>query len=817
MAENKNKTSAPVKKKRVPTDTYETIPYRGVYQNGIIEDYDGHFSKSYLIPDVNFDVEEEQRQETMIVDYEKLLNAIDNKMTGQLLVINRNIDPDEVRNNILFKPKSDGLNEYRSEFNNFIMSILSEGHNNMVKEKYWTVSTEASDIMEANDILKRADRTINSVLNKICHIQVNPCTIKERLGLIYDIYNSQAQLSFDKKVAEHLTPNGDLDMKSLAKMGVHSKSLVSPDYFDFKPNGSNSTFRLSENLYGMTVFIDSLPTTMSTAFLNTITDMACNMIASVTFEQVAQGDAAKMIKNKLNAINNQINKQQMDAAREGITNTGATSAELENQRDATTDLIMEIAQRNQRIFKATVLVTIFAPNPQALKNQYETLRGLVQTFLCQTRVLGRLQEPAFNMCLPLAQSLLPQKRVLTTESSCAFWPFSVTDLNQKDGLVYGINPESNNMIRYNRKSGKNYNAIVLGESGSGKSFIVKEEIAQKYFSTDEKIIIIDPQGEYVKFVEALGGTVITVSQNSHHHLNPLDMDVQYAGSGEDPRPVKCAEIEALVGVMLGSEALLGPIESNIIHKVGTNMYRGYYRHMQEMVKQGITCDRNAMPTLRDFYEDMVAMNEPQAQLLAQAIENYCIGSYAIFSERTDVDVNARLICYDVSDLKGQLNELGMHVCMTSAINTMIANGRHNQWTSLYIDEAHLYTKTKSAAGALKTLYKTIRKFKGMPTIITQNINDLLANENAEALLTNSSFILMMNQSPTDRAILADMYQISPKLLEYITDQSYGHGLLYNGRTFVPFENLFPQGKLSEIMTSQNHKEDEVQEISIADI
>lgn len=800
-----NTKAKSAKSSRIPKDVYETIPYRGVYQNGIIEDYEGHFSRMYRIPEINFDVEEEEKQESLVLKYEKLLNGIDDNMIGQLFVINRNIDPDEIRNNILLKPQNDQYNNLRGEFNAFFSSILAEGHNNMVKEKYWVMSTSAENIVDANDILKRVDRKVTNSLRGVCRQDIRAATIKERLHLFYDIYNCRSQLQFDKKASEFLDDNGDLDLKKMAKAGVHSKSLISPDYFHFKPNRSNTYFQLSDHLFAQVGFVEHLPTSLSTSIINDITNLPCNMIASVTYTQMAQAEAAKKIKDKLGSINNQINKQQMDAAREGITNSGATSAELENARDATKELIMDIARRDQRIFKTTLTCVVFAESPEELRMQFANLKDIVASHLCQLRTLGDRQELAFQMALPLAKDTLPLHRILTTESACAFWPFSVTDLNQKDGLVYGINPESQNMIRYNRKTGKNYNAIVLGESGSGKSYIIKEELLQKFLKTDEKIMIIDPQGEYVGAVHEIGGAVVTVSQNSHQHMNPLDMDIQYGGSGENPLPVKCAEIEALVGVMLGSEQLLGPIESNIIHKVGTNLYKGYYEHLQNLQKQGktVTCDRAAMPTLRDFYEDMANINDPAAQLLAQAIENYCIGSYAIFSARTNVDIDAQVICYDVSDLKGTLKELGMHVCMTNAMNTMISNGRKGKWSNLYIDEAHMFTKTKTAAAALQNLYKTIRKFKGAPTIITQNINDLLINEEAQALLENSSFIVMMNQSPTDRAILADMYGISSKLLEYITDQSYGHGLIYTGQLMVPFENAFPQDtRLNQIMMSQ---------------
>ena len=782
---------------------YETIPYRSVYQNGIIEDYNGRFSKMYKIPDVNFDVEEDDIQEEMYIDYEKLVNSLDSQSIGQLTIINRNIDPDMIRNNILMKPKRDGAEQYRNEFNSFFATLLSEGHNNMIKEKYWTVSVKADNIVDGNDALKRNDRKVNQILRKVCKVDVNPSTIKDRLALMYDIFNPAEQLTFDKKMGDYFTTKGDvidLDLAQMAKHSLHSKYAITPDSFDF----ANKHYLKLGDVYAKVMYLDHLPTSLSTSILDELTNVSCNVIASITYTQMPQELAARMVKQKLDGLNNQINRQQMDAAKEGITNSGATSAELENQRDATKDLIMEVAKRDQRIFKVTALVCVFATSKEELDNQCETIKSIARTNLCQMRALGNMQELAFNMCLPLAQDYFPEQlhRILTTESSCVFFPFTVKDLNQEDGIVYGTNPESQNLIRYNRKTGKNYNAIYLGESGSGKSFLIKTEIFQKFLNSQEKIIIIDPQGEYVKMVKELGGTVITLSQNSQLHINPLDMDMQYAGEGENPLPVKCAEIESLIGVMIG-ESMLGPIEKNLIHRVGTQLYKGYYNHMKEMIKQGITCDKQAMPTLKDFYSDLCKINDPSAQLLAQAIENYCIGSYSIFSDRTNVDMDARLICYDVSELSGILRELGMHVCMTDATNTMIANGRHGKWTSLYIDEFHLFTKTKSASAAMKTIFKTIRKFKGAPTIITQNIGDMLTNEEAQAMLDNTSFIVMMNQSPQDRIVLQQMYRIPSKLLTYITDQSYGHGLIYTGTAIVPFENQFPnETKSFELMRSQ---------------
>lgn len=420
-----------------------------------------------------------------------------------------------------------------------------------------------------------------------------------------------------------------------------------------------------------------------------------------------------------------------------------------------------------------------------------------------------------NTALPLAQMQLENTdRILTSESAAVYMPFNVQDINQMSGIYYGVNPLSGNMIRYDRTTGANYNAMILGGSGSGKSFFVKEEISQIFLNSDKRIIIIDPQGEYAKMGKEFKATIMDISLNSKSHINPLDMDIQFGGEGENPIPMKCDAIETLIECMMGGANSISPIEKSIIHRVGKSIYRGYYKHMQEMAYlHGITCDKAAMPTLQDFYAELCKQQEPQAQYMATSIESYCVGNYAIFAERTNVDTGNRMIIYDVSKMTSGMKELAMHVCMNDAWNHIISNGLQGIYTALYFDEAHLFTKTRTSAAFLKNLYKTARKWKGMPTAITQNISDFYVNDEAEAIAKNCSFVVMMNQSPTDRATLQGMYSISSQLIEHITDQPPGNGLIYNGNTTVPMEGDFPTNtRMYALMDSRQMGQEELKKV-----
>lgn len=807
-AQNENvvveKSSKKKKNSRIPKNVLDSIPYRSIYPNGIIEDYDGRFSKTYRIKDANFDTEEEAKQESLVVAYEKFLNCIDEGMIGQLTIVNRSIDLDVVRNSILMKPKNDGQNELREEWNDIFLSQLGANKNNITKDKLFTMSVEADDITIANDTLKRVDRAVSKNIRKINHQDTPSLTIEDRLGLFYDIYNCNNTLLYSKRI-EPILVDGRIDWTTMARHGMSSKELIAPDSMDF----FGSMFKFGDDVYGKTFFLDHLPTTLSTSLLNDISDLPCNMVTNVTFIQMDQEKARSLIKAQNLGLNAQINRQQAEAAKEGISNSGTVSAELEHARDQATELMNDIMKRNQKIFKITVLITILAPTKEELNRNIASLKGIVSSHLCRLRSMNNQMENAFNTCLPLAQMNLDNvDRVLTTEAAATFIPFSVQDMNQLDGTYYGVNPLSGNMIRYNRKRGGNYNSVIFGESGSGKSFIVKEEIAQTFLNEKDYIIIIDPEGEYVKLGQQFGATIIDISLDGKTHINPLDMDMQYGGEGENPIPMKCDSIETLIESMIGGADSLSPVEKSIIQRVGRRIYTGYYNHMKDIVKTGITCDKAAMPTLQDFYSELTKQPEPQAQYLATAIESYCVGNYSIFAERTNVDTDNRMIIFNLAELSSGMKELAMHVCMNDAWNHIIQNGMKGIYTRLYIDEFHLFTKTRTSAAFMKNIYKRARKYRGMPTALTQNIGDMQTNEESLAIINNSKFIILMNQQPMDRNILQEMYNISDQLIEYITDQLPGTGLIYNGNTMIPMENEFdPHTKMFALMESKKKATD----------
>ena len=764
---------------RVPKDVAESIPYRSVYPNGIIEDYDNNFSKTYRIDDVNFSLESDEARQEIFLNYEKVLNTVSAGMVAQLTIFNRSVDIDTVRNNILMKPKDDSFNQLREEWNDLLLEKLQEGRNNLTKERLFTVSVHADNILEANEQFKNIDSDVSTGIYAITKRDTQPLSIEERLGILYDIYNLDNDFPFRKRI-QPVLKNGSIDFPGLAKYGVNSKDLIACDSMDFP--AFSSKFYIGD-AHCAAFYVDHLPNTLNTRILNDITSIPCNMLCSATYVPIDRGEALNLIDRENTEIAAQV-KGQMEHGNSYIT------PELEQAQIQAKALSDDVRGRDQKVFKVTVLVVLMAKSDEELQMNIRALRSTLNGYSCHMRSMRNQEEVAFNTALPLAQMQVGLDRVLTTESGSVFQPFYVQEMNEPNGTYLGLNAESKTMIRYNRKGSDNYNSVIIGKSGSGKSFVTKEIIEQEFLTTEDRFIIIDPEGEYTDLGEALGASIITIDDKNEYHINPMDIDIE-GDEGESPLIQKSDYVLSLFENMLNGVPL-GPLHRTIVQRAVNNTYRSYFQYInkERATNPNLTIDKEAMPTLGNLYEELVKMKDPAAQELAIVLEPYATGAYRNFSYRTNVDVDARMIVYNVANMPQNLKELAMFVCMNDAWGHIIANGRNGIWTNFLVDEFHLFTKTMSSAKATQSIWKRARKFRGMPVAITQSIKDLLKNEYSEAIVDNSNFVLMMNQSPKDRELLTEMYSISPAVQDYITDRGRGIGLIYNGKNIIPFKNVF---------------------------
>lgn len=796
---------------KIPKTVQQSIPYERVYKNGIIETETGVFTKSYLLNDVNFQIATQEEQENIFCLYGDLLNTFGAEIGVEITIYNRNIDQEKFCQNTMLKPKHDSLNYLREEYNQMLIDKMSEGRNNMKKEKYLTLRINAENIDEAISIFNRLDGEVSSAVKKITGSDNPPMTTIERLNVLYDIYNIGNENAFLRKAKIDGHEATTFNFEHIKQLGLTTKDVIGPEGMHF-----DAQYFMVGDKYARTLYLDNLPTFLSTELLSDMSNAPCNMLVSVHFESLRQDKSIALVRNQIVNINSNVIEAQKRASKGGW-DPNLVSPNLMNAQNEAARLMQDMTRRNQKLFLVTAVATIFADTKEELDKLTEDLQTSISKHLCQLKKLFYQQEQAFATSLPLGINKLEVKRLLTTESAAVFIPFSAQELSSPDGMYYGLNAVSKNMILYNRLSSRNYNGVILGTPGSGKSFSAKREIVNVLLNTDDEVFILDPEREYAALAMLLGGEVVRIAAGSTTYVNPLDMDMRYGETDDgssDPVTLKSDFIISLCETIIGGRYGLSPIQRSVIDRCVKQIYKPYIEYMAKTNNKTIDYDR--MPTLIDFYNLLMAQPEPEAQQIALSLELYCTGSLDNFAHKTNVNTHSRFVIYDIKDLGSGMKEMGLQVCLDAIWNKIIANHAQGKKTWFYLDEFYLLTQTDSSAKFLQQIWKRARKWGGIPTGITQNVEDLLASKEARTIISNSDFVMMLNQAPLDRVELAKMLNISPTQISYITNSDPGQGLIYNGKTIVPFIDKFPTDtKLYRVMTTKPDEQltpEEIKEI-----
>jgi len=788
----------------IPKTVQESIPYLAVYKNGIMELEPGVFSKSYKLEDVNFKVATDEEQRKIFDRYVDFLNTFDSDIRIELTIFNRNIDEEHIRKKILIPYGRDGLNEYREEYNAMLRDKMKEGRNNIVKEKYITLTMNAMDSEDAFTKFSKIDGEVSASIKRINGIDTEPMTAVERLEVLADIYGDNVNGNeFYRKVKVADQEVKSFDFSWMLKQGLTTKDLIGPSSFSFERE-----YCMIGDKYAKSLFIDNLPTWIDSNILTEITELNSNMLTSIVFRKLRADKASTLLKNQLININSNVVDAQKRAAKAGYSADLISPELLRAQKEAQV-LMDDLTLNNQSLILATFVITLMGSTLDELNKNLELLKTIMGKYMCQIKSLNFQQEKGLSTALPLGRCDVFTDRLLTTESAAIFIPFSSQELSQVNGMYYGLNAVSKNLILFNRKNSKNANGVILGTPGSGKSFSAKREMVNVILNTDDDIYIIDPEREYLPLAELLGGSVIRIAAGGTTYLNPMDMDIDYGRDDEkvatDPIAMKCDFIAGLCETMSGDKRALSATQKSIVDRCVRIMYQPYLKHMSDVQKKdpSITCDITASPTLKEFYEMLLGQPEFESQSLALSLERFCIGSLDTFAHRTNVQRNNRFVVYDIKDIGDGMKELGLQVCLNAVWNQIIENKKKNRYTWFYLDEFYLLTQTASSAAFLQQVYKRARKWQGIPTGITQNVGDLLASPQVVAILNNCDFIMMLNQSPMDKMQLAQLLNISPTQLSYITNSDPGQGLIYTGKSIVPFIDKFPtNNKLYKVMTTK---------------
>ena len=403
------------------------------------------------------------------------------------------------------------------------------------------------------------------------------------------------------------------------------------------------------------------------------------------------------------------------------------------------------------------------------------------------------QEQGFVSSLALGYNEVEIQRGMTTSSTAIFIPFMTRELRM-DGqaLYYGMNALSHNVIMADRKKLKSANGMYLGSTGSGKSFAAKRELLNVFLTIpQDRIIIVDPMGEYAPLVRRLGGQVIEIAPDSPHHLNPMDVELNMA-AGESPLSMKADFLLSLCELVVGGKEGLQPIEKTVVDRCVRLVYR----------EQALGLDTGKTPLLQDLYEELLKQPEPEARRVATALELYCTGSLNLFNHPTNVKTDSRVVCIVLKNMGENLRKIAMHITNEFVSQAVDTNFREGVATWCYFDEFHVLLRDPLTASYFVAVWKMLRKKGCVPSALTQNVKDLLASREIENILDNTDFMILLSQAQSDRAILARQLGISEHQLSYITHSNSGEGLLFYGNVTIPFVDRFPKGEIYDLLTTR---------------
>lgn len=755
----------------IPKSVQDAIPIRRIWPDGIFQ-VGSRFSKTFSFTDINYSIAGKDDKTAMFLDYSELLNSLDSGASAKITINNRKVNKEEFEKSLLLPMKEDGLDPFRKEYNEMLLSKVTGTNNSVVQDRYITITVAKRNIDEARTYFSRVGTELITHLSQLSSIG-RELDIESRLQIFRDFFKGNEPAAFD------------FDLKGHMKKGHSFKDWLCPDSMEFQKDH----FRLNDR-WGRVLYLQDYASYIKDSMIAELCDLNRSLMLSIDILTVPTDEAVREIQNKLLGV--ETNAANWQRKQNAVNNFSAVLPyDMEQQRKETKEMLDDLTNRDQRMMCGLVTLVHLADTKEQLDSDTETILTTARKHLCQMSVLRWQQKDGLDTVLPYGLRKIHAMRTLTTESTAVLIPFNAQEILQSGGIYYGQNAVSKNMIVADRRQLLNGNSFRLGVSGSGKSFSAKEEIVSIALATDDDILILDPESEFGYLTEALGGEVIRVSASSSTHINALDMDKAY-GDERNPLIEKSEFVLSLFEQLVG-DAGVSAKEKSILDRCTYDVYLEY-------MANGYL---GQPPTLKDLYHSLLKQPEPEARGLALSSELFITGSLNTFAQPTNVDTKARIIAYDIRELGEQLMPIGMLVTLDAIFNRVIQNWKKGKTTWVIADEFYLLFRYQYSAEFFYKLWKRIRKYNGLVTGLTQNVEELLRSDTARLMLANSEFLILLNQSATDRDELANLLHISDIQLGYITNVAAGCGLIRCAGNIVPFENSFPRNtRLYQLMTTK---------------
>ena len=743
----------------IPRSVQQSIPIRCVYSDGIWHTGRKH-SRTWRFADINYAAASEEERRSIFLSYCAVLNSLPTDAAAKITIINRRINPVDFQRQILMKERGDELDRYRRESNQILTRRAAES-NNLVQEKYITLSIPQRKIEETRTYFRRVDANLSKGFGRL-DSGAKPLTTHDRLRILHDFFRPGEEQYFT------------FDQTAAIRRGLDFRDLICPDGLAFKAGH----FEMGDKV-GRVLFLKDYASYIKDEMIADLSDFPRNLMLSIDILPIPTDEAVREVQSRILGIETDITRWQQ---RQNDKNnfTASIPYELEQLRGETKEFLSDLTERDQRMIFAVVTLVHIADSLEQLDADTEALLSIGREHLCQFSTLRYQQEDGLNTVLPYGLRRVKALRTLTTESAAVLMPFRVQEIQDPGGLPYGVNAISKNLLICERKRLISPHAFYLGVSGSGKSVAMKSTIENVALATNDDIIIIDAEREYGPITWSLGGTVVEISPSSPHHINPMEVADGY-GDGENPIAMKSELITSILEQQMGVGRVNGSHKS-IIDRCTANVYQNYFHSR----------GKAPMPLLTDWRNEVLKQVDPEAREIALAAELITEGSLNVFAHPGNVDMNSRIITLDLYEMGEQLRPTALVVTLEAIQNRVMENRKRGKYTWVFLDEVYLYFKYHYSGEFLYRAWKRFRKYAGIMTAATQNVEECLKSETARLMLANSEFLLLFNQAATDRAELGKLLHISDTQMGYITNAEPGHGLLKMGGSLVPFNNSIPK-------------------------
>ena len=743
-------------KLKIPRSVQQSIPVKRIYSNGIWQVGRKH-SRSWKLTDVNYIAASDETRRSIYTAYCAALNSLPTDATAKITIVNHRLNPAEFERRILLPYMDDWLDHYREEANR-IMKDRAAQSNNLVQERFITLSIPERKIDESAAYFRRAEGNLAKTFARM-DSGIEPASNYDRLRILHDFFRPGYERYFT------------YDDATAMRKGTDFRDLICPDSISFKNNHIEMGGK-----FGRVLFLRTYASFVTDDLISDLTEYSRDLILSIDLIPVPTDEAVKEVESIILGVETDITRwQQRQNSKNNFT--AEVPRSMEQKRENSREYMDDLTMRDQRMIFSIITLVHTADTLEQLDADTESLIGIGKEHLCDFSSARFQQEDGLNTALPYGLRRLHALHTLTTESCAVAIPFRAQEIQDPGGLSYGINEISKNPLICDRKRLISPHAFYLGVSGSGKSMGMKYTIQNVALGTDDDIIIVDAEREYGTLARAFGGEVVEISPHSIHHINPLEIVAGY--EDENPIAQKSEIITSILEQQMGAGVMTGSYKS-IIDRCTATVFKAYLK------------GKGPAPLLTDWRREVLRQPEPEAREIALAAELITEGSLNVFAHQSDVDMSNRIVVLDLYEMGEQLRPAALVVTLEAIQNRVMENRKKGKYTWVFIDEVYLYFKYYYSADVLYRAWKRFRKYGGIMTAATQNVEECLRSETARLMFANSEFLMLFNQAATDRTELSRLLHISDTQMGYVTDVEPGHGLLRVAGAVIPFDCTIPK-------------------------